>query len=189
MPTFNETRTLKSLEIIPALDIINVRWEIVTTKDGVPINTAQDHVSYSNEHIADFEIEIAPTGDTLANIVAGFSEAAVKARDELQVQLPALQAENESLKAQIAQLQDTQPSTTGTVTMRQARLALLHAGKYHEVDAAINALDEPTKSAAKIEWEYASTVERSSQFVTLLGAALGLDEAALDELFAFAATV
>jgi hypothetical protein len=182
MPAFAETRTLKSLEIIPALDIINVRWEIVTTKDGVPINAAQDHVSYSNEHIADFEIEIAPTGDTLANIVAGFSEAAVRARDDLQVRLPALQAENESLKAQIAQLQGTQPSTTDTVTMRQARLALLQQGHYATIQAAMSMQSE----AAKIEWEYATTVTRDSVLTQAMIAVLGLSATDADDLFILA---
>ena len=69
------------------------------------------------------------------------------------------------------------------VTMRQARLALHAAGKLNAVDAAINALPDPPKTAALIEWEYSSTVRRDSQFVALLGPALGLDSAALDALF------
>ena len=69
------------------------------------------------------------------------------------------------------------------VTMRQARLALHAAGKLAAVNAAINALPDPPKTAALIEWEYSSTVRRDSQFVALLGPALGLDSAALDALF------
>lgn len=69
------------------------------------------------------------------------------------------------------------------VTMRQARLALHAVGKLTAVNAAINALPDPPKTAALIEWEYSSTVRRDSQFVALLGPALGLDAAGLDALF------
>ena len=69
------------------------------------------------------------------------------------------------------------------VTMRQARLALHAAGKLAAVNSAINALPDPPKAAAIIEWEYSSTVRRDSQFVALLGPALGLDAAGLDALF------
>jgi len=75
------------------------------------------------------------------------------------------------------------------VTMRQARLALLSQGLLSGVDAAIDALEDPIKSEARIEWEYSQTVERSRPFVTLLGIALGLDEAGLDNLFTLAATL
>ena len=73
------------------------------------------------------------------------------------------------------------------VTMRQARLALHAAGKLTAVNAAINALPDPPKTAALIEWEYSSTVRRDSHFVALLGPALGLDAAGLDALFIAAA--
>lgn len=69
------------------------------------------------------------------------------------------------------------------VTMRQARLALHAAGKLVAVNAAINALPDPPKTAALIEWEYSNAVRRDSRFVALLGSALGLDAAGLDALF------
>ena len=74
-------------------------------------------------------------------------------------------------------------SVPAEVTMRQARLALHAAGKLAAVNAAIAALPDPPKTAALIEWEYSSTVRRDSQFVAMLGPALGLDSAALDALF------
>ena len=82
---------------------------------------------------------------------------------------------------------DAEPEITAAVpaevTMRQARLALLAAGKLAAVNAAINALPDPPKTAALIEWEYSNAVRRDSQFVALLGPALGLDAAGLDALF------
>ena len=76
-----------------------------------------------------------------------------------------------------------------SVTMRQARLALLGAGLLDDIDAAINALPSPQKEAARIEWEYATDVQRSSGLVPMMGAALGLDDAALDALFIEAAAL
>lgn len=76
-----------------------------------------------------------------------------------------------------------------SVTMRQARLALLGAGKLPAVAAAIDTLPSPKKEAAQIEWEYATTVDRDSALMGLVGIALELDEPALDDLFTVAASL
>ncbi len=71
-----------------------------------------------------------------------------------------------------------------SVTMRQARLALLAAGKLSQVDTAISSIpDNMQRAAAAIEWEYAQTVDRASPFTATLAAALGLSETDLDNLF------
>jgi len=69
------------------------------------------------------------------------------------------------------------------VTMRQARLALHQADKLTLVSDAIALIPEPDKSLISIEWEYASTVERTSPWMSTMGSALGLSEDQLDELF------
>lgn len=76
-----------------------------------------------------------------------------------------------------------------SVTMRQARLALLHADKLGMVTLAISSLPSPQKEAAQIEWEYAATVDRNSQLVAMLSAALGMAQEDLDQLFMLAATL
>lgn len=76
-----------------------------------------------------------------------------------------------------------------TVTMRQARLALLGAGALGAVTAAIDALQGQQGDAARIEWEFAATVERDSPIVAMLASAVGLDDAALDDLFTAAAAL
>lgn len=81
------------------------------------------------------------------------------------------------------------PAVPASVTMRQTRLALLAAGKLGAVDTAIAALPSPQKEEAQIEWTFATSVERSSPVVALLGPALGFDDAALDDLFTVAATL
>lgn len=80
---------------------------------------------------------------------------------------------------------DTPPAPTvpQTVTMRQARLALLGAGLLSTVEAAIDAQAEPTKSQIKIEFEYATEVARQWPTLLALAPALGLDDADLDNLF------
>lgn len=75
------------------------------------------------------------------------------------------------------------------VTMRQARKALLLAGKLDAVNAAINALPSPDKELAKIEWEYSQDVQRNWPLVTQLTAVLGMTERQMDELFIHGATL
>ena len=81
------------------------------------------------------------------------------------------------------------PQAPASVTMRQARLALHAAGLLSAVETAIDALPEPPKTTARIEWDYASEVHRASSFVALLGTALELDEHGLDDLFFAAAEI
>ena len=77
-----------------------------------------------------------------------------------------------------------------SVTMRQARLALLGAGHLVGVDAAIAAIpDDMQRQAAQIEWEYAQTVDRNAPFTQTLATALGLSDADLDALFTAAAAL
>lgn len=83
----------------------------------------------------------------------------------------------------------TPSNIPASVTMRQARLALLAAGKLALVEAAIASLSEPDKTAAQIEWEYSNEVQRSNGLVASLGPALGMTEAELDALFVQAASL
>lgn len=76
-----------------------------------------------------------------------------------------------------------------TVSMRQARLALLASGILSQIEAAIAALPEPDKSAVTIEWEYAQEVKRSHAWVIALGIQLGLTDQQLDDLFTLAASL
>lgn len=73
-----------------------------------------------------------------------------------------------------------------SVSMRQARLALLGAGLLNSVNDALIAMPGPQKQASQIEWEYATEVVRDSALVARLSTALGLTEAQLDELFILA---
>ena len=75
------------------------------------------------------------------------------------------------------------------VTMRQARLALLGAGKLSTVNAAIAAMQGAQGEAARIEWEYSQEVQRDRGLVTALGSQMGMTEKELDALFTAAAAI
>ncbi len=75
------------------------------------------------------------------------------------------------------------------VTMRQARLALLGAGKLPAVNAAIAAMQGAQGEAARIEWEYSQEVQRDRGLVTALGSQMGMTEKELDALFTAAAAI
>lgn len=75
------------------------------------------------------------------------------------------------------------------VTMRQARLALFNAGLLPTVNVAIESMPGTAGEAARIEWEYAATVDRNSPLVAGLIAALSLTTEQLDSLFTQAASL
>jgi hypothetical protein len=74
-----------------------------------------------------------------------------------------------------------------SVTMRQARLALLAAGLLDTIETAIAALPGMEGEAARIEWEYATTIERANPLFSALTAQLGIPNEQLDQLFITAA--
>lgn len=76
-----------------------------------------------------------------------------------------------------------------TITPRQARLALLQAGLLSQVETAITSLESPAKESAQIEWEYATSIERDSEWINQLGGALNLDSEGIDTLFITASTL
>jgi hypothetical protein len=77
------------------------------------------------------------------------------------------------------------PEPVTSVTMRQARLALLGAGLLDTVNASVSSMTP----ADQIEWQFASTVERNSPLVSNLAIGLGLTEEGLDQLFLTASTL
>lgn len=81
------------------------------------------------------------------------------------------------------------PAVPAVVTMRQARLALLQNGMLTQVNTAVANMPGAAGDAARIEWEFSSTVERNRPLVQSLIGALGLTESQLDDLFRLAATL
>lgn len=81
------------------------------------------------------------------------------------------------------------PPVPTSVTMRQARLALLQAGLLDQVDAAIASLAGDEGKAARIEWDYANEVRRDSPLIAMFSANLGLSDEQMDKLFITAASL
>ena len=73
------------------------------------------------------------------------------------------------------------PVIIPTLTMRQARLALLDVGLLDGVEAAI------TTTENRIWWDYSTTVERSHPLVNAVLTSLGKTEAEIDDMFIAAA--
>jgi len=69
------------------------------------------------------------------------------------------------------------------LSARKARLVLLNIGKLADVESAILLMDEPNKSMAQVEWEYATEIRRNHPFVEVLGVILNLSEDQVDMLF------
>ena len=74
------------------------------------------------------------------------------------------------------------------VSARQAHQALILAGLYDNVQAAIDAIPDGTQRAmAQVEWDKSNEFERSRPLLIQLAESLGLDSEALDNLFITAA--
>ena len=79
------------------------------------------------------------------------------------------------------------PSAVQHVTRAQAKLALLDAGLLDDVEQAIAGMIGDDARRASIEWNERETFERQSPFLLQMAGLIGLDDAALDALFADAA--
>lgn len=75
------------------------------------------------------------------------------------------------------------PVVPKSVTARQARLALLGVGLLQTVNMFLENMSGIEGESARIEWEYASEIQRHSPLVDTLGPALGLTSQQIDQLF------
>lgn len=74
------------------------------------------------------------------------------------------------------------------VTRRQARQALVLAGKFNLVQTAIDSISDPVqKQLMQIEWDDSLEFERGRASLIQIANAIGLDSEALDNLFITAA--
>jgi hypothetical protein len=74
-----------------------------------------------------------------------------------------------------------------SVTMRQARLALLQYSLLDTVESTLNGPTTPKE--VNIEWEYAATVDKRSPLVANMKAVLNLTDDQLTNLFNVASTL
>lgn len=78
-----------------------------------------------------------------------------------------------------------------TLTARQLRLGLVGNGySMSQVSAVIDAMPEGAdKETARIEWEYATTFERTHPLIVTVGAALAIGEEQTDTMWTAAASL
>ena len=76
-----------------------------------------------------------------------------------------------------------------SVTMRQARQAMLSAGILAQVDALIAAMPGEEGESARIDWNHARDVKRDWPLIGALGPQVGLNEQQIDDLFIYASTI
>ncbi|YCI03610.1 hypothetical protein M1D34_05105 [Ensifer sp. D2-11] len=73
------------------------------------------------------------------------------------------------------------------LSARQLRLGLVSTGfNQAQVAAVIEALPASDREAAQIEWEYATTFNRTHTLVSTVGAALGISDEQIDTMWAAA---
>lgn len=66
-----------------------------------------------------------------------------------------------------------------SISMRQARLALLNVGLLEDIENAMVSMPR----AVQIEWEYASVIERNNPLISQIASSFGLSEEQLNDLF------
>lgn len=85
--------------------------------------------------------------------------------------------------------QEEQSRLPNSVSPRQARLALLKTNVLDDVENAISSLEEPLKSVAKIEWEFASEISRSSPLIDVIKESLNWTDQQIVDLFVLASQI
>lgn len=86
-------------------------------------------------------------------------------------------------------LKEPEPQPLGLLSARQFRLGLHVNGLLASVQGSIDALNEPERTAAQIEWEYATQIERDHPLVENLSAQLGLTDQQIDAMWRGAMTL
>ena len=113
-----------------------------------------------------------------------FVEYTEEVTDELGVRTTQVVTVEEQIAAYEAQ-KAAEKRAKMACTPRQARLALASAGVYEAVQTAVAAVSDQ----ARIEWEYATMVERTSPIITEMQGSLGMTDEELDGLFDLAVTL
>lgn len=154
-----------------------LKFTYVDTATGAPITAAPAANGPAFPPVAGLEFAWARESAYPTSVPEFFGTCP----DESDIDVPGvlgvyLQADWEQMRDDEMRARNPVPQS---VTMRQARLALLGAGLLDDVEAAIAGAGP----AAKIEWDYAAEVQRSSGLVPAMAAALGMTNEQIDALF------
>lgn len=105
------------------------------------------------------------------------------------VRVPLTEEEEAARDLEEAAAMNAPPPVPDVISMRQARLVLLDQGLLSQVDTIIDAMNEPDRSAARIEWEYAVELKRSHPLVAAMQASMELTDAQVDAMFTAGAAI
>lgn len=131
-----------------------------TEIDGAPLSA----IDYARLLLPDAHVELLPDGAGIG--WAWTAEAGFQAPVVPQTELPAT------------------PLVPVSVSMRQAKRALLAAGLLDLADQAIAGIpDDTARRAAQIDWTSATDVRRDWPLVASIAQALGLTDQQIDALF------
>jgi hypothetical protein len=77
-----------------------------------------------------------------------------------------------------------------SVSARQIRTAMVMSGiSIAQIEGAIDGLPEPTRTVAKIAWDYSNLYYRDNELVVTLAPVMGLTISELDDLWVLAKTL
>lgn len=89
----------------------------------------------------------------------------------------------DELPAYIQYVMYSEPTVPYEVQLWRIRTVLKLMQLETQIESAIDAMPEPSKTAATYIWKFGTTVERSSQTVLLLQSVLQLTDEQVDDLF------
>jgi hypothetical protein len=81
------------------------------------------------------------------------------------------------------------PEVPAEVPLWAFRAILTVSGIAQNVDAMLDALDEPQKTIAKTQWVYGNFIVRSHPLIVALGSQLGMTSTQIDDVFIQAASL
>ena len=166
---------------------MKLKYTYVDTQTRVPCNEEPMRNGPSMPAVAGLEFRFA-NESAWPTAVPLFFGVAPEGSDPLTPGVLAVLSDEEFVAAEAAEMGARRSKIV--VTMRQARLALLHVGLLDHVAAAIAAMPAGAeRREAEISWEYATEVARTHSWVVSLAAALGLSDAEVDQMFEHALTL
>jgi hypothetical protein len=95
----------------------------------------------------------------------------------------AFEVSEDELPAYIQYVMYSEPAVPYEVQLWRIRTVLKLMQLEAQIESAIDAMPEPSKTAATYIWKFGTTVERASQTVLLLQSALQLTDEQVDDLF------
>lgn len=95
----------------------------------------------------------------------------------------------EEMAAMLAAATTSTPRDRRMITARQFRHWLLNAGVLAQIQTILDAMPEPRRTSALIDWEYGTEFARTHPLVIQIGEALGMTEADLDLAWDHAASL